>query len=45
MQESTHKWGGGGRTREGPQGGGHIPLGGGGYYTTGGMGEEGLWFG
>ena len=35
-------WGGGGRTRKRPQGGGHLPLGGGVYYTTRGDGGAGF---
>ena len=43
MQESTHEWGGGGgRTREGPQGGGIFHWGGGVYYTTRGDGGGGF---
>ena len=41
MQESTHEWGGGGRTREGPQGGGIFHWRGV-YYTTRGDGGGGL---
>ena len=40
MQESTHGWGGGGRTREGPQGGGIFHWGGGGVlHHKGGWGR------
>ena len=35
MQESTHEWGGGGRTREGPRGGGGRTIGGGGIFHWG----------
>ena len=36
MHKSTHEWGGVGRTREGPEGGGQTIVGGGGIFHWGG---------